>query len=250
MSVRRLWVLGGTLLIVAIVALGWFVGIAPKLTEIGTAAGSILQTEADNALHEQQLAVLEEKFAGIDALRDELAGVATAIPPKLDPSGIYLQLNDAIAASGAGITSATLGTPVLYGAPSAGAPAPEAPPADAPADGEATDAAPPAAPAPAIIDPLEGAAPVDPTDAALVSTGNLVAVPLDLQVKGDVAQVVSLVDALRNLPRLFLVKDFSVDGSGEESTASISAYVYVLVPSASASPATSPDTVPGTAASE
>lgn len=80
MNANRLIALALGLLTAGVLALGWLLGVAPRLAEAGQANGERALVEAQNAAHEARLAELADKFENIDEMRAELTELHEFIP--------------------------------------------------------------------------------------------------------------------------------------------------------------------------
>src|SRR5690606_2245314 len=77
----RLWIIVSALLSLGILILGWFLGAAPKLNEIGRANEQRATVETQNIMHEQLLTALKADFERLDELKAELAALHRQLPP-------------------------------------------------------------------------------------------------------------------------------------------------------------------------
>lgn len=177
MSVTRKWSLLAAVLVLAVLAAGWFLLIAPKRTE---AAGLREQTASQvdaNARLLQQLAVLKAQQAELPQQRAKLAVMRTQIPD--NPALPRLIRDLTTAGRKVGVTIDTMAPAV---------PVPAVAPVGAPA-----------------------AAPAAPAAAALYQ------VPLTLNVTGSYFELEQFVNKLEGLKRSFLVTGFTLSeasGSG------------------------------------
>lgn len=204
MNGTRLWTLGAILLIVALVAGTWFIGMAPRLTEAAQANDERESVEQQNLVHEATLAVLQQQFDGVEVLQKELDEMQVALPGGLDLPELINEVNRVSGASGVVVTSLTLGIPTPY-----------VPTADA------TQAGPQFAAA------IAGIAPE-----------NLLIIPLDLAVSGTHGGVLAFVSSLQSGNRLVLVHDLALT-SGAMSDDSpvdytLSSQLFVLLDSSAA----------------
>lgn len=218
---NRIWVLGAAIVMLAILAMGWFLGASPMLAQ---AAANDLQrasVESTNAGQEATLASIKEEFAKLNELKAELAELQKALPPGADLSTFIGELHELEAASGVQITSIIATDPAEFVPP---VPAVDEVPA---ADAAATDEG-----AAAVAEPVEPAA-ADPAaaDAAALPAGDLIVIGLTLSVKGTQAQVIDFVDAVQKGNRLFLVTGLTIarDEEDESYAGTIPGSVYVLI---------------------
>ena len=110
----RIWIMVSALLSIGILALGWFIGIAPKLNEMSAANDQRETVEAQNQLHELRLATLKADFERIDELREELAAIHVQLPPGDDLSTFVGLLDQLETASGATITQISVADAMPY----------------------------------------------------------------------------------------------------------------------------------------
>lgn len=101
---NRIWILGTAILAIAIIALGWFLGISPKLAEAGIADTQTKDVTAVNDAYAIDLAGLIEQFEGLDEVKDELLAVRESMPDEGQYADFIRQL---------GTTSAVTGIEVL-----------------------------------------------------------------------------------------------------------------------------------------
>ena len=242
MDKSRLWTLGAAVVIVAVVLLGYVLGVMPRLTEASAAREARVAVEAQNAAHEAELVELQKKFAGISALRLQAEELRTAVPAEADVDALIGQLDEIAAGSQVTITAITVTDALPY------APAVPEAPAVLPSTGEAAaapDAAVPDATVPgAVVPGAEGAA---AAASPLLTAANFVTVPITVTVDGDYEQVLDFIGGLQSGERLVLVTGFTTTEDAEAPaaiadlgadaaapiiggvTATITAYVYVVL---------------------
>ena len=205
MSINKIWAAGAAIVIVAILALGWFAGVSPKLQESAASKLELESVETQNSLQEITLAKIKSDFAELDSLKAELATLRGALPAGDDLSTFIGELHALEAASGIVLSSigATEGVPFVP------APAPVVEETDVEAD--AAETAEPPAPS--------------------IPEGQFIVIGMDLSVKGTHEQVLAFVDALQNGNRLFLVSNLNVqlDETTQQYTGGITGFVYVLL---------------------
>lgn len=220
MDKNKWWMLGAVLLIGITVVAGWLLGISPKLAETRAHTAERAGVEAQNVIYEAQLQVLEEQFAGMDALAEDLAELRRSVPSTADLPTFVGQLGKIAGASQVAITSIGVSDAQLL-APTA--------------EEEAVDpAAEPVATTDAAGEDSASAAPADAPVAAppeLVTAENFVAVPIELSTEGNYGQVLNFLERLQGGERLVTVTSFSTTEGTAPGTvaATISALVYVLL---------------------
>ncbi|MHA6669275.1 type IV pilus inner membrane component PilO [Homoserinimonas sp. A447] len=175
MSTSRLWSLGAIALIAALLVGSWLLGISPKLTEASAANTDREAVEVQNAVHEATLTALEEQFADMDQLEEQLAALQVAVPNAAELPDLISQLNAKAIAHGVVITSITVTDPVAY-----------VPAAEAPADPELAAAA------------------------SSVTSDNFLGISVNMTVTGTYAQAMNFVADVQAGERIFLVHDLSL----------------------------------------
>jgi Tfp pilus assembly protein PilO len=114
MKDNRIWIVGTALVVVVVVALGWLLGISPKVTEIAASDAATKAVEAENAQHKAELAALKKQAADRATLEAELASLELSVPPLTNIQEFLLQLNQLASANDTSITVLNTGTPSLY----------------------------------------------------------------------------------------------------------------------------------------
>ncbi|PWC06733.1 hypothetical protein [Mycetocola zhujimingii] len=231
MDKYKLWVLGLAVVMVGILAMGWFVGVDPQLQAKAAADEQRVSVEAQNDATVQTIAKLKGDFESIDALRAELAGLRSSIPADGDLPAFLTQLDTLAAESGTTVTSLTVAEAIEYTAPETSV---VVPPAEAPAEDSGEEAAEgdEAAETDAAASEPEG--PETPTviTDARISAENFVAIPITVNVQGDRDGVRSFVDKLQHGPRLFMATQLSMapkDDAPELLVTVVTGYIYTLL---------------------
>jgi len=221
MTTTRWWTAGAVLVMALLVALGWILGIAPRLAEAQAADDERVGVETLNATYEQTLVDLKKLDEDLPALTKQLDALEAALPPDAQVSTLLGQLNALAAESGVELTSITAGVPEKFGA------AAEAAAALAPVEAPA---------------PVEGeeAAPVAPdTETVAPAPENFVSVPVSVEFTGDPVALLAFVEKVQYGTRLFLVEALDITYDGGGGKVKIDGFVYVLTdpPVADTSPA-------------
>lgn len=221
------------LLSAAIIALGWFLGVQPRLADAAAADAERQNVVATNAGLEAQLVQLREEFERIDELRDEVKELRASIPAEADYSGFVAELNALAAASGAPIIRVSVGDASWYssGIPEAPAEEQSAPPTgSASADGAETPETPDTQ-TPAAASPI----PV-PIDSSLINGSNFVAIPVTIELAAgtELDPSMALMGGLQSDKRLFLVTGFTHGGAASPR---IDGLLYVLLGTSTPPPA-------------
>ena len=247
MDKNRLWVIGSVLVMAAILALGFVLGIQPQLKSASEARAERLVVETTNVEQALVLAQLKMDYARIDEVRDELAPLTLSVPAGTEMPAFINQLSELAGQSQVSLTMITVTEPQAYA--EVAAPVAEAPVADAAAEGGTADAAAVAAPvaaAPVAAAPVATAG-VPPVVDARITAANFASLSVQISIRGDYNRVLDFVNGLQTGSRLFLVSDItttalSAEGATTETApvdagtvdATVTGLAYVLVPDAAA----------------
>ena len=213
---HRVKVLLGVILMVAIAAGGWFLGVQPSLAGAFDSLAQQSDVRQQNDALQAKLVALEEAQAELPALETQLAGLNASVPATDAQSALLESIDELAGAAGVTVSRVSVETPLPYGAPGA------------------------------VVDGAEQAAPVDPalvpyTDAR-ITPDNLVAVPVTVEVTGSLDDALRFLSGVQSGPRLFLVNkvasvaDSVNGGAGDAVTATLTGYVYVLLAPEAAAP--------------
>lgn len=228
MDRNRLWTTGAVLAMVAVVAIGWFLGIQPQLASASTASQNLATTQAQNKASSTSLAKLKSDFAGIANLKQNLAALRDSVPSSAQISALVTEVDSLAGEHQVLVTSIGVSDAKAY-----------TPPLVAPATPAAvTSSNPSPTPTPA----LTGApvnAPATPTAPTLVTNpkitaANFIAIPVQLAITGPYSNVLDFVRGLQTGPRLFLVTTLSTKSSTDKAAAAsvdatVGGIVYVLL---------------------
>jgi hypothetical protein len=205
---NRLWVFGAVLASIAIVVLGWVLGISPKLSEGDAAIADRQNVESQNLAQEQVIVLLKDQFTKIDTFKKDLKGLQLSVPATVAVDNFADKVVSLAAAQEVVVDNLTTLEAAIYGGsvdPTAAA----NPDTVKPTESTAAD---PNAPAAAL-------------DGALA--GRFFTVGVSLKVLGNADQVFSLVKALQEGERLFLVTDVDFNTEGEAS-GTITGFIFVV----------------------
>lgn len=263
MDRNRLWTLGAVVVMIAVIAGGWFLGIQPQL-DAGGAANQTRQTvEAQNAQSAATLVALKKDYSGIGALKHQLAQLRQSVPSTAAMSAFVTELDTLAGSYGVSVTSISVSDALPYVQPAPAAPAPA--PAAAAAAGSGSTATP--TPAPTATTPATPAPGTTPsttsattetgaaTSAPAITATNFAAIPVQLALTGSYEQVLDFVHGLQNGSRLFLVTALSTTtatagaaGAAAPSTggvdATVGGLVYVLLADAATTATPTPGPAP------
>jgi len=196
MNTNRLWTLGALLVIGVVLVATYFVGVSPQLAAVSTANQETESVVAQNAVNEATLIKLKDQFAGIDALRADLAEAQVVVPPAFDQALLIGQIGDIAKSNDVTVLSLSFTEPTPF--------------VEASSD-----------------DPELSAA------LSKVSPQNFLVVPVDIAVAGKYSDVMNFVDELQNGDRLLLVHDLLLSEGEVESSAnvtlSLASEVFVML---------------------
>lgn len=113
-ATSRLGILVASVVIVALLAGTWFLGIGPRLAEASAADSERETVETANTGHEATLARLEKLDADLPALREELAVLRAAFPADSAFAAYYREVEAIGAATGVTINVLGFEGPELY----------------------------------------------------------------------------------------------------------------------------------------
>lgn len=106
---NKFWFLIAGVIGVAILALGWFLGVSPKFDEMNSANEQRATVEAQNKLYEAKLVELRKEFQQLDSLKAELAVAQMSLPPGDMLSSFLGELHRLESSSGVVLTSFSAG---------------------------------------------------------------------------------------------------------------------------------------------
>lgn len=213
MNKNRMWVIGSILAIVATLAGGWVIGIAPQVSAAALANSQRLTLMQSNAKNEVLLAKLKRDYQNIDALKNEVVTLQKSIPTSADVSSFVTELNSLANARKVTLKSITVSDAKAY------TPTNQSTPGKSVASGSAQ---------------------TNPK----IGTKNFVTIPVAIGVTGDYGKVLDFVNDVQLGLRLFLVSALSTTGStnskgvkGNPTTSggsqkvdsTITGYMYVLL---------------------
>jgi len=217
---NRIWIIATFLVAIGVAALGYVLGVAPRIAEASAADEQREQVELTNQQYEIQLNALKKDYENLAEVAAELAALQLQLPPTADYEGFLRDMNNATKKTDTALTNVAWETPLVISADGVTGPAdPAAAPA---AEGDAAE-------------PAEGEAAADPTVAVnLAPDGALVAIPIELVVKGSLRNVEDFFSEAQTNERIFLVTGFGVAVDTKNDSiyvATISGVFYVLVDS-------------------
>lgn len=231
------WVAAAALGAAVILVLAWVVGIGPQLDSATQARDDAAAARAQNLVHAQRLAELEEQFENLDDYKAELAAIRVQIPMEDGEPAFIREVQAGVQAAAVFLISISSDVPEVVAPQQAVAPAPVPvdPAGSEPATGEATQDA-------AAADGTATAAPTPQAPTPVASIPGFVAVPFTITVLGPLPNGLQFIDLAQTaFQRLFVVTQVTLTGQapsaatggkpeireGDYETA-VSGYVFVL----------------------
>ena len=107
MSKSRLWTVGTAVLVVAILAIGWFLLISPKRSEASDLKTTAAETEAGNVSTQSQIDQLKAQQKKLPEQRADIEAIKVRLPPAPDQPAVIQQLTEDAALSDVELTSIT-----------------------------------------------------------------------------------------------------------------------------------------------
>src|SRR5690606_26277867 len=108
MDKTKIWILASAIVMVGILALGWFVGVDPQLKAKASTDEQRVSVEAQNTATELAIVKLKKDFESIDELKTELAGLRSSIPAAGELPDFLTQLDNLAAGSKTKVISLTV----------------------------------------------------------------------------------------------------------------------------------------------
>jgi len=177
LATNRIWVIAGSLIIVAIVALAGLLGVKPQLDAAKASDDERASVELLNAQHRTDLESLKTDFARLPEVTAEVAGLRNAVPGTIDLDSVIAELAALQAGNGVRITNYSSIAPV----------------------------------------PFVPSAVVIPSVPPTVNASNFLTTEIQLSMTGAPAAVMNFVNALQSSSRLYFVTDIAVGPKGENT---------------------------------
>ncbi|WP_127782041.1 hypothetical protein [Rhodococcus sp. X156] len=162
---RRVWIGGGALLAVVVLALGWVVLVGPQLSSASDLDQQAQSAETQNMVLQNKVRKLEAASKDMDGLNKELQDARAALPITSGMPDFTRQVEDQARSAGVVVFSIVAGAPTLAGA---------------------------------------GAAPAT-SNAPVTAAGNLFSVPVTLVADGALPNHRAFVAAIEGGPRAALI---------------------------------------------
>ena len=180
----RIWTFATVFVMVIVVALGWFLGVSPKLADAARFDAERSSVEAQNELARGTIAQLQADFEQIDALRDELSALRDEFPTDAGYDTAIEELLTGLLSRGLILQNIGVNEPT----PTIAVP---------------------------VAEDAEPTAPEAEGDGVLPS-GSLMQITVSVTVGGPLSAVLAYIDALQQSPRFSIIATSAfTDGAGE-----------------------------------
>ena len=217
MNRDRLWGLAWIAAVAAVVVLGTMLGIVPKAEEAKAASRELATVEAQNVEHELALAALQDQYASIDDLKDDLADLQLGIPLAADIPAFVAELSAIATQYQVTIEQISIADGTGY-VPTEPVVATDTAATDTAAtDTTATDAA------------ATAATGIDAN--SRVTAATYISIPVSIEATGTGSAVLEFLSGLQYGDRIIAINSFATDAAvtADVVTVSIEAEIYVLV---------------------
>ena len=213
------------LVMVVLVAAGWFLVAQPQLAAASTANEQLTGTQSQIAATRAAITELRSEQKNLPTLKKTLKGLQVSIPNDVESSAYIKGLNALAAASGLIITGITVDNPKPYTAPVDPNPPAAASTATAsPSPTPSTSAsAAPAAPTALTWTPVS-----DPK----ITGSNFILIPVTVSTAGNWSTTLAFINGLQTGKRLFLVTGLSFSHDAVQPTildATVTGYIYAII---------------------
>lgn len=198
MTAARIWTIGAVALIAAILALGWFLGIAPLLAQKAAADTERANVEAQTAAQQAQLQIMKTDFENLDTILADLEPLQTSIPG-YEGVELFAAYVESVAASHGITVTSYVASEMPYGG--------------------------------AIIEGEAGTTSSGTGGPALTTAaGTVYALPIAIGFEGTPEAFTDAVRTLQSSPRLFLVQNvtFARGSAGGTPSATIVGYLFLI----------------------
>ena len=190
-SSARYWTIGGVLVIVVVLILGFFLGVQPQLQAAAIAQRNLSDVEAQNQLQRVELEALKQQFDQLPEITAELEELRLSIPGTASIDEFVTQLSGQLAAAGVTLVTFTAspGNPFV--------------------------------PSPQLVAVLPPG----------VNETNFVTIPFQLSAVGPRDGIIALIAGLQDGRRLALVDQFTLLNTTDDglSAVDLSGLLYVLL---------------------
>lgn len=215
MTATRIWTIGAAALIAAILALGWFLGVAPLFAQKAAADAERANVEAQTLAQQATLQTMKADFENLDAILAELEPLQASIPSN-EGVELFAAFVSSVAASHELVVASYVATEMPYGG--------------------------------VVVEGEAGTTSAGTGGPALTTAaGTVYALPITIGFEGTPEALTDAVRELQTGPRLFLVQNlsFARGSAGGTPSATVTGYLFLLTDRAlAASPTDAVATTP------
>lgn len=114
MNSNRIWVIGGVLVTIVVLALGGLLGVKPQLDAAANSNDQRASVETLNEQHRRDLASLKEEFKQVDQIAAQVADLRKSVPASSDLDSIVAELAAMQAVYGVTVISYSSSDPATF----------------------------------------------------------------------------------------------------------------------------------------
>lgn len=111
MNESRIWSIVTVVVILALVAGTWFIGVGPRLAEAAAADAELATVESQNAIHRIKLKSLQDMDANLPVLEQELVGLRSSVPQGAELVALLREMEASAAAFGVSLGTTSFSAP-------------------------------------------------------------------------------------------------------------------------------------------
>lgn len=111
----RLWILGGAVAALLVVALAWFFVVSPEFNKVSSLQSQTADAQAQNITMQAKVHSLQSEYTKLPDLQASLAKARAALPTGTDLSDFTREIAVDAASTGVAVTSVTLGSITTVG---------------------------------------------------------------------------------------------------------------------------------------
>lgn len=115
----RLWIMGGTVVALLVVAMAWLLVVGPEFNRVSSLQSQTADAQAQNIITQSKVKSLQAEYAKLPDLQASLTKVRTALPTNANLSGFTRDITVDAAVTEVSVTSVTVGSVTTAGTTSA-----------------------------------------------------------------------------------------------------------------------------------
>lgn len=194
----RLWTFATVIVMIVVVALGWFLGAAPRLSEAARFESERVAVQGQNDIARALIAQLEQDSERVGELRDQLAVLRAAFPTQVEYDLAVEEFITSLVTQGLTLQNLSITEP---------------------------------SPSSAQVLASDEVAPEPEIDGAgVLPSGSLLLVSTSVTVEGPLSATLAFIDALQRSPRFAVIPTvaYSADGAEGLGGTTITVNIYVI----------------------